>query len=311
VNAAYDPVVAEALARIAPNLDADPELLLRRAKEARTPRRRAWLVRGGALAFAGIVVAGGVAVAATKLDLVPWLKTKSRSNIRFSIDPHRHYRGPAPVEVRCPVAGSAVFTCRAVAVRQRPRLASPHTFRLAERIQGQPRLTRKYVLEQLDAAEERGAVSPLLARRIRLDAEAVSNDFFAKLNVVVSVQSIGTSPAEVEPRPGRRAVVLVPPKDQPVIVVCSGGTSSALTCRDLAAAQGVPIGAPVYMLEPSKDWPHALRQPKLSVPAPAGLVEHVFGRPLRPTERRLLFELAGAFARGGAAHASSPAKPGR
>jgi len=73
VNALYDPVVADALGRIAPEVDADPELLLRRAKQARGPRRRSWLVRGGVLAFAGIVVAGGAAVAATKLDLVPWL----------------------------------------------------------------------------------------------------------------------------------------------------------------------------------------------------------------------------------------------
>lgn len=311
MNAPYDPVVADALGRIAPEVDADPELLLRRAKQARGPRRRSWLVRGGVLAFAGIVVAGGAAVAATKLDLVPWLKTKSNSNIRFSIDPHRRYRGPAPAEVRCPGARSAVFTCRPVAVLDGPRLASPHTYRLAERILAQPRLTRTYVLTQLDAAEERGAVPPLLARRIRLDAEAVSNDFFAKLNVVASVQSIGTGLVEVEPGAGRRAVVLLPPKDQPVIVACSSSASSGLTCRDLAAAQGVPIGAPVYMLEPSKDWPHALRQPKLSVPAPAGLVQQVFGRPLRPTERRLLFELAGAFARSGATTASPSAKSGR
>src|SRR5439155_360698 len=198
-------------------------------KAGRAGGRRARRTRGRVLAFAGIVVAGGAAVAATKLDLVPWLKTKSNSNIRFSIDPHRRYRGPAPAEVRCPGARSAVFTCRPVAVLDGTRLASPHTYRLAERIQAQPRLTRTYVLTQLDAAEERGAVPPLLARRIRLDAEAVSNDFFAKLNVVASVQSIGTGPVEVEPGPGRRAVVLLPPKDQPVIVACSSSASSGLT----------------------------------------------------------------------------------
>jgi hypothetical protein len=172
-------------------------------------------------------------------------------------------------------------------------------------------LTRKYVLDRLDAAEERGDVPPLLARRIRVDAEAASNDFFEKLNVVASGQSIGTGPVVVEPGPGRRAYVLEPPSTQPVVVVCTSGTSRQLGCRDLAAAPGVPIGAPVYMLEPSKDWPHAARQPRLSFRAPAGLIQHVFGRPLRPTERRLLFELAGAFSRGGTAHASSPAKSRR
>jgi hypothetical protein len=172
-------------------------------------------------------------------------------------------------------------------------------------------LTRKYVLDRLDAAEERGDVPPLLARRIRLDAEAVSNDFFERLNVVASVQSIGTGSVVVEPGAGRRAYVLVPPKTQPVVVACTSGTSLRLGCRDLAAAQRAPIGAPLYILEPSKDWPHAARQPRLSVPVPAGLIEHVFGRSLQPTERRLLFELAGAFAGGSASHASSPAKPRR
>ena len=113
MNAPYDPVVADALGRIAPDVDADPELLLRRAKQARGPRRRSWLVRGGVLAFAGIVVAGGAAVAATKLDLVPWLKTKSNSNIRFSIDPHYRLLGLRALTVlRFTMPGRAATTWR-------------------------------------------------------------------------------------------------------------------------------------------------------------------------------------------------------
>jgi hypothetical protein len=291
VKAPFDPIVAEALARIAPEVDADPEPLLRRAKRARAPRRRSWALRGGALAFAGIAVAGGAALAGTKLDLVPWSKAKSPSVVRFSIDNGKRYRGPAPREVRCSNAGGAKdFTCRATAGRAGQGLAPPHRYSLAERIEAQPRLTRRYILRKLAEAESRGTVPPLLARRIRLDAEAVSNDFFAKLGVLASVQSMGVGAVRVEPSP-RRAFVLVPPRNQAVVVACTSATGAVLRCRDLAAAQGVPVGAPVYMLEPSRDWPRAKREPKLSVPAPQGLVQHVFGRALRPVERRLLFEL--------------------
>jgi hypothetical protein len=307
---AFDPVVANALNQLAPDVHADSDLLLQRARQARATRRRSWALRGAALAFAGLVVAGGAALAATKLDLAPWLKTKSHTNIRFSIDMHRHYHGPAPAELRCRAAGSGALTCSAVAARSGPRLAPPHTYRLAERIQAQPRLTRTYVLDRLDAAEDRGTVPPLLARRIRTDVKAVSNDFFAKLSVVASVQSIGVGPVVVEPG-HRRAFVLVPPQTQPLVATCTSGTIRRLRCQDLAAAQGVPVGAPVYMLEPSKDWPHSARQPKLAFPAPNGLMEHVFARSLRPAERRLLFELSTPFARGGAAHGSSSAKPTR
>jgi hypothetical protein len=115
------------------------------------------------------------------------------------------------------------------------------------------------------------------------------------MNVLVSVRSIGTGPVVVE-REGQPPVTLVPPRHVPVLVTCTERVSAGWLCRDLAAAQGVPIAAPVYELQAASDWRRVARPPRIEIPAPPGLLERVFGRPLEPVERRLIFELVSTAA---------------
>ena len=307
----FDPMVAEALERIAPQVEIDPEPVLRRARaqaERREPRR---LPRAAIVAFAVAAVAAGTAYAATRLDLVPWLKTNSRSNVRFSVDVHKVFHGPAPRSVSCPHAtSSGEFTCRASnAAPTRFEQTPLHWYLLSEQIEPQPTITRDFILRRVGAAERRGVIPHLLAHRIRTDAGKVRSDFFAKLNVLVSVRGLGTSPVTVE-EVGHRPLVLVPPKHAVVIVACTSRVHGGLRCRDLAAAQGVPVGAPVYTLQAAPDWIAVKRAPRTEIPAPAGLFRRVFGRPLTARERRLLFALFLTSARSGhaEAHASPPVR---
>ena len=309
----FDPIVAEALERIAPPVEIDPEAVLRAARaQAQAERRESRrLPRAAIVAFAVAVLAGGTAYAATRLDLVPWLNTKSPSNVRFSVDVKKVFHGPAPQSVSCPHATSTgEFTCRVSnAAPTRFELTPLHWYLLSERIEPQPTITRAFILRRVATAERNGTIPRLLAHRIRVDAGKVGGDFFAKLNVLLSVRGLGTSPVTVEEL-GHRPLVLVPPKNAVVIVVCTSRAAGALRCRDLAAAQGVPIGAPVYTLQAAPDWIPVKRAPRIEVPAPAGLFRRVFGRPLTARERRLLFALFLTSVRSGHSevHASPPVR---
>ena len=82
-----DPLVAEALDRLFPSVDSDPEETLARARttaerirQSRTARAR----RAGLLAFALLTLLAGAAFAATRFDVLPWFDQSNRSSASFS-----------------------------------------------------------------------------------------------------------------------------------------------------------------------------------------------------------------------------------
>jgi hypothetical protein len=282
----FDPRVAEALERIAPHVQSDPDELLRRAVAAAPrvaaarARRVRWALLAAAAAFA--LVAGG-ALAASHFDLLPWLGTKDRSQATFAVDPNRRYRGPLPEALICPSAGSGQFACsNATFILPSGR----RYYEFLDRIDPQPTLTRQTMRREIDRAEKKGELTAEAARRFRNDLDAVGDDFIRALNVLLR---FGTM-SELVPVEGRPDLQLVPPRGVPEFIVCGESVAGGLRCRDLAGAVGVPVGAPVYDLRPASDWV-AVPRSHSHLGAERQL-EAVLGRKPTAAEFRVLLDLA-------------------
>jgi hypothetical protein len=315
MNAEWDPLVAGALAQIAPPVAVDADQILAGAL-ARVPscrRSRRGFRRTAVLAFAILVLAAGAALAAEHFDLLPWLRTGSNSTARYSVDVNRRFSGPVPSAVRCAAAGRAtMFTCVPTTARFESSWQSlpTHVYDFSERIPSRPILTRAFLLRRIDQAEARGIVSKAFAGQARRDVRAVEARFFDFLNVFAS---IGTTAAgtTTEDGPGGTSVVLVPPEHVPVFVVCAERLHDSLVCRNLAQSEHVPVGAAVYDLLPGSDWQQVAKAPNESTPPlPPAFYRQLLGHDLT-TETRLLIEVGtqAAKASGAAtAHASPPVR---
>jgi hypothetical protein len=279
VIADRDPLVARALEALVPPPDGDPEELLVHARAAavrlRAARRRRRVI--AAAAFAVLVLLAGAAVAADRLDLLPFLHSGDRNVASYSIDRSRVYRGAAPAALDCPQADATEFLCIPATK------AGARTYEFASRVPAQPELTRSGMLTQL-ATAERSGVSPALVRRIRADLGHVSDEFIRALNTLTSIESVSTGTSA--PAPG---LELVPPAGVPAWVDCRQVAAEAFRCRDLAASANVAVDTPIYRLQPSKDW-HTVRRPG-SQPNDFGrLVEAVLRRPPTAAETRFLVD---------------------
>ena len=278
-----DPVVTAALDLLVPPLNGNVEELLLRARvdaaRLRAARRRRRWVAG--LAFAVVALLTGAAIAASKLNLLPFLHTHNRNSARYSIDQTHVYRGASPTTLNCPGAGTGRFVCT-------PTGPTPATRRylLATHAVAQPELTRAGMLAQLAAAEHTG-VSRKRVQRVRMDLARVSDQFIHSLNLIVSIEMISSD----QPAPGHPDLELVPPASVPTWVVCEQESSRAFGCRNLAASANVPVQTPIYRLQPSKDWHTVPRTP--GQPFDIGrLVQTILGRQPTNDETRLLLDVA-------------------
>jgi hypothetical protein len=281
----FDSQVAEALERIAPNVQSDPDELLRRAAAAAPrvaaarARRTRWVLVAAVAAFA--LLAGG-ALAVSHFDLLPWLRTTDRSQARYAVDPNRRYRGPVPEALVCPGAGRGQFVC-SDATFKLP--AGRRYYELLERIEPQPLLTRQTMRGEIDEAEKKGKLTADAARRFRNDLDAVGDDYLRALNFLFT---IGTMDAFV-PVEGRPNLELVPPRNVPRSIVCGDSVPGGMRCHDLAGAVDVPVGAPVYDLRPASDW---VAVPRVhSHQDSERLLEAVLGRKPTVAEIRFLVDL--------------------
>jgi hypothetical protein len=280
----FDPLIAEALERIAPNVLSDPDEILGRAAAAAPrvaasrARRTRWALVAAVFVF--VLVVGG-ALAASHFDLLSWLRPNGRSEATYAIDRDR-YRGPAPESVVCPGAGPGQFVCSdATFVRPSGR----RYYELSDRIERLPLLTRETIRRDIDQAEKKGEMSADAARRFRNDLDAVGDDFIRALNFLDTIETRSS----FVPVPGRPNLELVPPRAVPQWIVCSESVAGGLRCHDLARAVGVPVGAPVYDLRPSPDW---VAIPRVQPHQDAGrLLETVLGRKLTAAEIRFLVAL--------------------
>ena len=271
-----------------PRLDPTPEWIAARRDHvvrelaatlapATRPRRIArWRVV--AVAFAVLVLASGVAVAATGFDILDWIRSDNPSEATFSIDTGRVVSGPFPDSLVCAEPSeTGAFTC-----------ASGRTGRwvyiLYDRVEARPEFTREAALAGLGDAERSGAVSRERADQIRADLATVGDEFFHKVALLGTVTTISSLH---EVRPG---VVLVPPPGIPQFMTCENG--SELECRAVAES-AVPVGAPIYGLVQNDEWVEQ-RFDREGPRDVAPLYEGLFGRPLTPVEERLVIVLGTA-----------------
>jgi hypothetical protein len=247
------------------------------AVEARAPAPRGF--RGNwrvAAVVVAVLLFAGAAVAATGYTLFDWLRSDDPGAARFSIDPTRTVDWRAPEALTCGNPGSD-FTCvegssgRWV-YESLGRIESPG-----------PAISRARLLAAVEAGEREGRIPQEMAARLRAEIAAVGDEFFEKLNVLLTFRSVAS------PHSSRPGYVLVPPAGVPQFVTCEPG-GSEFQCRTLSAATSVPVGAPIYGLRESAEW---IERPQ-STAAPDGeaLDQSVFGRPLTPAEQRLLITLS-------------------
>ena len=279
-----DPLVAEALDRLFPSVDSDPEETLARARttaerirQSRTARAR----RAGLLAFALLTLLAGAAFAATRFDVLPWFDQSNRSSASFSIDSSRSYKRPAPETLACLGAGAGSFSCSRASFFAKGR----RTYLFAERVEAPPRVSRQFYLDAVDLAERKGQISAATADRTRRDIAGAGDDFFSAL-AIMNVETIGGG----EQAPGRPGYELVPPEGVPMWIACES-VAPRFRCRGLASSRDVAVGTPLYFLRSSPDWvavpSHAQRLPNIS-----GFFRAAMGRDLRPAEVHLLIDLA-------------------
>jgi hypothetical protein len=285
VKTEFDPRVATVLDRLVPELDSNPEAMLRAASArarvltaAHAQRRRRILIVS--VAVLALIVGGG-ALAASQFDVLPWLSHDNPSEATFSIDRTRHYDGPAPDVLVCPGAGSGDFTCSEGTLPPR----GARTYLFAERVEDVPQVTRTFMLLTLARDERRGRLSADEAARVRRDVDAVDDSFFRAISLFASVRTNGGG----EQAPGRPGFELVPPAGVPEWISCRS-LEGAFTCRPIARSRDVPVGAPAYMLERSDEWTAQPREAS-TPPDVRALFHAVLGRDLEPAEIRLFIDL--------------------
>jgi hypothetical protein len=296
-----DPVVARALDLLVPPLRCDAEELLAQARvvarRRRSARRRRRWVAG--MAFAAVALLTGAAIAASRLNLLPFLQTRDANTARYSVDQTRVYRAASPSVLHCASTGTGTFACT-------PKATGPGVrgYLLVTRAVAQPELTRGRMLARLAAAEHNGTSRPQV-QRVRAELAGVSDEFIRSLNAIVSVVTIATD----QPVPGHPSLELVPPASVPTWVACAQQSTRTFGCRNLAASTNVPAGTPIYRLQPSKDW-HVVTRPQ-GQPLDIGrLVNAVLGRQPTQQETKLLLGIVESAARGSSANGGTPTVTG-
>ena len=243
----------------------------------RRPSRPSWRVV--AIALAVVLLGTGAAIAATGFDILDWFRSDNPSETAFSIDTDRVVSGPVPDSVECADVGAdGTFACTPGRGRW--------TYVFYNRVEAQPEFSREAALNAVAVAERAGSLSHEAADQARADFDAVGDEFFNRINLLLTVTTI-SSPHQV--RPG---VLLVPPANVPQFVTCERAGGSTYECRNLAASV-VPVGAPIYGLVENDEWVEQRFEPEGSRDVTA-LYEGLFGRPLTPAEERLVILLGTA-----------------
>jgi hypothetical protein len=256
-------------------------------RERRQRRRRVQLV---ALVAAIATVGTGVGLAASGFDVFAWVRSADDpTEIRYFVDTTRRYEGAAPETIECESVRGESFVCRALPAGpfecpparrntypcSRPA-ASQRIYWLSYRVENAPRITRDRLTEELEAASDEG-MSPRLERRFRAAFADVSDEFIAKFDLLMRIQG-GRSYHEDED--GNQ---IAPPAGVPLEVTCEGTAGTrTLRCRDVAGATDIPVGAPIYSLEPTADWVEVDRGADMR--DGWGDIESFFGRPLSDDE---------------------------
>ena len=252
------------LERIGTDLERAGRML---ATERSRRRRRIQLL---ALVAATAAIATGAGLAASGVDLVGWLRSDDPSQASYFVETGERYDGPAAEMLGCEIAAGEPYPCREGAGGRR--------YELLTRVEPAERVSREAFHEGIDDAERRGLVTGAEAERIHADIDAAGDDFFERLELFSGIRGIGVGV-------GDSRGPLVPPRGVPMLVTCEPA-AGAWTCRNLAGAIGVPVGAPIYSLVMTNDW---VRAPESVESVEEPTVEAIWGRELTPPEVRLLW----------------------
>lgn len=248
------------------------------AAERRRRRRRVQVL---AAVAATAAIATGAGLAASGVDLVGWLRSDDPSQASYFVDTGERYDGPAPEALGCEIEAGEPYPCREGAGERR--------YELLTRVQPAAQVSREALHEGVEDAERRGRVSGVEAEQVHADIDAAGNDFFERLELFSRVHGIGVPV-------GDSSVPLVPPRGVPGLVTCEPA-GDAWSCRNLAGATGVPVGAPIYTLVTTNDW---VRPPDSVEGVQEPTIDAIWGRELTPPETRLLwFLLVPAESEGG------------
>jgi hypothetical protein len=247
----------------------------RRVRQLRVRRRLTYAVA----LTAALLIMAGAGLAASGAGIFGWLAAGGSGEARFAIDASRVYDGPAPQLLACTDTSGETFSCA-------PGSGTARVYELLMRTEAPQVLTREQALARIEALVRSGEIDQGQAQQTTADLRAVPDDFFAKLSILSSLSSVGVGAGVSR---GNEVRELVPPPGAPRIVECEQRDPASFTCRPLAGASDVPVGAPIYSLRQSSDWQERVPQPGSDGAGDVrALIDAVWGRPLEPAELRLL-----------------------
>ena len=254
--------------------------LVREVAAASEPHERPLLgsrrLRLVLVAAAIVLLTAGAALAAKGFDLLPWLESEDPSEATYFVDTTRTVRGAFPQALVCPAPRVEGFSC---APSDEGRFVYDLLFRI-EADEDAPEFTREGFLAALAEGEQQGTVTPELAQKYRTQIAAVDDDFFVKVGILARIQTTSVSEGRV------------PPPGIPALATCER-VEGGFSCRSLAGAMDVPVGAPVYAL---RETDERVEQPPQSKRLPAWQrpVAVAFWNSLTPAEQRLMISLTTA-----------------
>jgi hypothetical protein len=203
-------------------------------REPRRRRRRS--PRGLALVLAAVLLGGGAAIAAA--DRLGWW-SPNPGEAMYGANHALRVRTPNEQTISCRPALGGEFRC-----------VSSHSgqqYSRIDAIQPPASLSRAeltaYIAQRLAA----GTMTATEAATFRGDLAAVPDSFFPEYRLA---SRFGSYSGGGDLGNGRTRI---PPAGVPEFLVCENA-GAALSCQDLNGDHAAPIGAGVYMAEPSADW---------------------------------------------------------
>ncbi len=214
------------------------------------PRRRRFRLprRGGLGVGVALLLAGGGAAIATTNPFGWW--SPNPNTARYEIDPGRRVATPTVTTIACADTTSARFDCAAGGRGQRYMQID------SVQLPGQLGLfTRDNVVKAIQVDQRKDQLTKAQAARFLHDLSQVPDSFFPEFRLAMTY---GTVAGGDDSR--------VPPRGVPEWLVCQDG-AAGLACQDLNGDAHAPIGAGIYVAQPSSDWRPAPRQrPDFSLP---------------------------------------------
>lgn len=292
------------------------ELMAAAHARAATPRRRPTRRLAAVVAFA-MLATGGAALAATATNPIEWFRGGDpQRELRIAPDDSRRIDGDFPNAILCPPSvNGGTAGCRALPGLECITTTLPdgsvsdsctepgtpagtpgpstgeRRYGLLSRVAERPLLTPALLRTVLADRDPDAVLFPDAPARYRASvarvlqlADRAPEDFWRGMNLLVSVQG-GTISSGDPDAPGRERV---PPEGVRRFITCRD--DAGLQCRTLTNGETLPVGAPMYSLEPDASW--------RSVPARESgsadfleLQREVFGRELTDDEQVLVIAM--------------------